>query len=568
MKRFFLITISILFISISLFAQKKKRGETLIDDFEQKTLKAKTTGIWSAYTDSSNEGKSKLYPRDLKQAYIYDEQLKSQVFKFDFKLDKGDFKWSPYVTLNLPLAVDQLPIGGWQAIAYEFKGYGHNMVVQTSAVKDYANFQRFIPSSNEWKTIIIPFDELKQPSWGRKVDFTTGEMHTLVWQVMGKTGDSGQVFIDNVRILRKKPVEQQIVEEEIKIKETPKGFVPNNFKIADWFDFNKAAYSLSFDDGLYSQAKYAAPILEKHQLKGTFYLVSDVLENDTTKAHTWRYGYWNQYQKVAIKGHEIGSHTASHPSLTTLPYGSPNENGTVEYELAEPLKVIKSKIPEAELISFAYPYVAFDDKIKAKTAQYYVSARGLGAGTNSTKPDFMNLEGHIITYLTPRTLESDNQKIVELENKIQNTTIAQSAWSVYLAHDVLPFSEVNNATDAYHPVSSESFDNFCTWLNQKQKAKELWVATVGEVSKYAKEREAVQITKLDSTSNQITYSIIDNLPDNIYNQALSFEVKLPENWNLVSLNYGDLQQELKVGNGVIRFSIVPDKGKIIINKMK
>ena len=179
----------------------------------------------------------------------------------------------------------------------------------------------------------------------------------------------------------------------------------------------------------------------------------------------------------------------------------------------------------------------------------------------------MNLEGHIITYPTPRTLETDNQKITELENKIQNTTIAQSAWSVYLAHDVLPFSEVNNATDAYHPVSSETFDSFCTWLNQKQKSKELWVATVGEVSKYAKERTAVQITQLDSTSNQLTYSITDNLPDNIYNQALSFEVKLPENWNLVSLNYGDIKQELKIENGVIRFSIVPDKGKLVLNKI-
>jgi sialate O-acetylesterase len=65
----------------------------------------------------------------------------------------------------------------------------------------------------------------------------------------------------------------------------------------------RAAVSLTYDDGNLSHPRVVAPLLEKHNLRGTFYV--PIMSDLRMHPQTWR--------EMALNGHEIGNHTLFHP---------------------------------------------------------------------------------------------------------------------------------------------------------------------------------------------------------------------------------------------------------------
>lgn len=71
-----------------------------------------------------------------------------------------------------------------------------------------------------------------------------------------------------------------------------------------WPEGRKAAVSLAYDDALESQLDNAVPALQRHGLKGTFYIVPG-REGLQSRLEEWR--------ALAGLGHELGNHSLSHP---------------------------------------------------------------------------------------------------------------------------------------------------------------------------------------------------------------------------------------------------------------
>lgn len=69
-----------------------------------------------------------------------------------------------------------------------------------------------------------------------------------------------------------------------------------------WPNGNAVALSFSYDDGYPEGASIAAPQLEEHGIRGTFYL-------------TWSFMHSNvaAWKRVQDAGHELGNHTFTHP---------------------------------------------------------------------------------------------------------------------------------------------------------------------------------------------------------------------------------------------------------------
>lgn len=92
------------------------------------------------------------------------------------------------------------------------------------------------------------------------------------------------------------------------------GIVPAAFaqehKAFPWPGGQQAAVSLAYDDALDSQLDHAIPALDKHGLKGSFYLQ---LSRDPVRDRL------EEWRAAAANGHELGNHTLFHQCSGALP---------------------------------------------------------------------------------------------------------------------------------------------------------------------------------------------------------------------------------------------------------
>lgn len=351
--------------------------------------------------------------------------------------------------------------------------------------------------------------------------------------------------------------------------DSAKANIPSYVKVATWYNFNKAAYSLTFDDGLLTQSEYLEPILAKYGLKATFFLITNSLQDNPDQLPQWRFGYWHKFIAMANTGHELGSHTATHPKLTSLKDGGENTIGTLQYELTEPVRAIQERIPGYKVISFAYPYVDYNTHVKEESLKRYPAVRAAGEAPNSLETiQWGALQANSLTYSGTRTVASDIQKMTLLQNYLEEGLIAEGNWGLYLAHDVMPLEIALKASDSWQPVSSESFEQFAIWLKKKQDAKELWVAPMGAVTRYIKEKENLEITEKEKTDTKLSLLLNDQLPDEIYDQALTLEIQLPQGWKKVKIQQGRKKETLSAKEGKIIVQAVPGKELLEITKLE
>lgn len=106
---------------------------------------------------------------------------------------------------------------------------------------------------------------------------------------------------------------------------------------------------LSFDDGYRDFYTDVFPILKKYQVKAVAYIVPNFL-NKPNNMDAW------MVKEISKSGLvEIGAHTMDHMYLSGLP------RDRVEYEVRQSKKYLE-KLLGIKIVSFAYPYGAFDNQ--------------------------------------------------------------------------------------------------------------------------------------------------------------------------------------------------------------
>lgn len=121
----------------------------------------------------------------------------------------------------------------------------------------------------------------------------------------------------------------------------------------------KSLVSLTFDDGREEQYSKFYPILDEYDLKATFYVVTE------------RIGWkgvvgWDELKTLHKDGNEIGSHTHTHPHLTTL------SNGELDFEFKKSHDMLRP----VDCSTLAYPYGEYDERVVEHARKYFIAARG------------------------------------------------------------------------------------------------------------------------------------------------------------------------------------------------
>lgn len=91
----------------------------------------------------------------------------------------------------------------------------------------------------------------------------------------------------------------------------------DSFLRGDW-PYDKPGIMFHFDDGLSSHYNIVAPALDKFRFTGWFHVVTDHLDNENiqfAELNGKDSMTWSQAEDLAIRGHEICSHTCSHKRM-------------------------------------------------------------------------------------------------------------------------------------------------------------------------------------------------------------------------------------------------------------
>jgi peptidoglycan/xylan/chitin deacetylase (PgdA/CDA1 family) len=307
------------------------------------------------------------------------------------------------------------------------------------------------------------------------------------------------------------------------------GIANSEHRIATWPGNKKGAVSLTFDDGCKSQYLLGFSELERRGYRGTFFLVSDYVF------------VWDHWKEAAQSGHEIGSHTKTHPHLTRL------FEARMREEMEGSKAGIEGRIPLPGCVLFAYPFGDLNEAVRTNARNLYTASRGGGiaCGLNDESVDFSNVKG-----CSP----DDGNDIYGFTDAAEQ----QGKWLVAIFHSL------DGGKECYGSWAFETWTKYLDYL----KMKNLWVGPFGVAAKYARERMSAILTVNSSTEDRISLSLTDNLEDEIYDQPLSIISKVPAGWKTVIVQQGAkviVIPSVQVGGErVVQYDAIPDRGTITL----
>jgi len=174
--------------------------------------------------------------------------------------------------------------------------------------------------------------------------------------------------------------------------------------------------SITFDDIWTSSVTVGAAELEKRGWKGSYYITGKYarLPNAPQYAHV------DEIKKIMAAGHEIGSHSNTHPLMATL------TNNDVIAELQSNYDYLKflGKTPEG----IAYPFGDFSDQVETETKRFHQYARTSLVGLNDRSADPFRLR------IVPVTTETTTSELFTWVEDAEKT----STWVIFLFHDLQP----------------------------------------------------------------------------------------------------------------------------------
>ena len=307
------------------------------------------------------------------------------------------------------------------------------------------------------------------------------------------------------------------------------------YEVGTWPGFCQAAITYTFDDGCSNQYTIAIPMFNEFDFDLTMYPIINWSPN------------WAALKDAAEQGHEIGSHTMSHPYLNQL---------TVEQQKAElenSQSATNSRIEGEQCLTLAYPYCVPGDQ--ALTAQYYIAARHCQGYIERTTPNNFYQISSIIC--------GSQGSVKTTANFISRFTSAASSngWCVFLLHGI-------DNDGGYSPLSSGTLRESLEYLDSNRD--KFWVSTFLNAVRYIKERNAVSVVESSNQNTNIILQVTDTLDDAIYNYPVTVRRPLPPGWPGANVSQDSNSVNTRIveidSTKYVMFDVVPDDGDVVLTK--
>ncbi len=310
-------------------------------------------------------------------------------------------------------------------------------------------------------------------------------------------------------------------------------------EVATWAGFRKAAVSFTFDDGPQSDVDVALPMFEKYGYLATFNIVTNWANGGGNNGML----NWSGVQKLSAAGHEIASHSDSHPSGTMAGNEIGSSKGTINQKIQQ----------KYGCITLAYPNC--DSPGDSQVLQNYVVGR-ICNGSWKGGSDIMGKDGPN-NWAAASALMTGNQGTSDFKGNMQKA-VNQGGWVAFLTHG---FQGKTNGFADYSPTDASAMEGSLQYAQQNDK--DIWVAPMGHVAMYIKERKAAKVDVSNSGSST-TVKLTHNIKDNISKYDYPLTLKVKTSLSKAEVTQAGAKLESKIDGGYVYFDAVPNAGDIVI----
>jgi len=237
-----------------------------------------------------------------------------------------------------------------------------------------------------------------------------------------------------------------------------------------WPDGIRGAVSLSFDDSRGDTLDNGIEILDRHNVKATFYIVECTFEK---RVQDWK--------DVAASGHELGNHSVCHPCSGNFGFSDDNilERHTVE-QIAADIDDATQKIEDTFGLTpqtFAYPCgQKFVGRGRGTASYVPVIAERFVVG-RGFRDESTNLPA--VCDLAQVCGEDFDCKTFDQVKSILDRTAETGRWVVFVGHGV--------GDGGGQVVLRSMLDQLCAYVNDPDNG--LWADTVFNVGTYVRDHQ-------------------------------------------------------------------------------
>ncbi|THH40727.1 polysaccharide deacetylase family protein [Neolewinella litorea] len=225
---------------------------------------------------------------------------------------------------------------------------------------------------------------------------------------------------------------------------------------------------------------------------------------------------WDDLRAYQAAGHEIASHTVTHPRLAVL------DEANMLYELGQSKADIARELGEAATFTAEGPYGTEDERVMHYAHTVYPALRNrmptpylaeLNRGSRENPGD------------------QEEEYVQWQRGPVDATTLQEmKAWvDTTLAHDNVWLVEVFHGVDDYGWAARPAAElrEYFTYI--KEREDRLWIAPFATVTKYVRERQGGTVSSIHE-GESLLVAVHTELDTATYNVPLSLKTYLPDGW--------------------------------------
>jgi len=249
--------------------------------------------------------------------------------------------------------------------------------------------------------------------------------------------------------------------------------------VCRWWGDRRGALSFTFDDGYQGAIERAVRPLEAAGWRCTYavptgFVGRDLLPDPPCAAEPA--ASWDDLSRLAAAGHEVCSHSVSHPELPTL------DDDALRRELVDSQRALTERLGGPPGGTLVYPFGRFDERCSSLAAETYTCARG--TRLRLCDPSVEEL------YRTDGALIQRGMTCKHLARWLEQC-LEERAWLIEAYHAVVTED---------HPLWTAGY-TYC-WSDRRVREHlghvraleaDLWVATHEQVASYVRQRERSEL---------------------------------------------------------------------------